>query len=149
MMMKTLGYVAVVGVLISGSGCGRTNNAVGENRPDGAAVNRAAQVTNSSDNKDPNPSTESGSAGTSGTAVRSDERTGAAPANALTATVQAKLMADPSVNARNIKVDNMDGVITLSGTVLSKGESDKAEQLARGEAGVQSVVNHLKVEPGR
>ena len=42
--------------------------------------------------------------------------------------------------------DSRDGVVTLKGSVASKLEHDRAEQLARDTDGVQQVVNNLMVD---
>jgi osmotically-inducible protein OsmY len=122
-MMKNWNCLVAVAVLTVTAACGRTNNAVGENRPDGAAVNRAAQVTNSSDNKEM-----------------------AASDTAVTTQVQAKFLNDPMIKARRINVQTQEGGVTLSGSVMSKAESDKAEELAKDTEGVKRVVNNLIVE---
>jgi osmotically-inducible protein OsmY len=148
--MKTWTYPVAIGALVISAACGRTNNAVGENRPDGAAVSQAAAVTNTTDNKDANPSAarEGGApAGTAGQTSGSgaDLAAGAIADTALTTKLQAKLLADDLVKARGINVQAKDGVITLSGSVMSKRESDKAEQLARETADVKRVINNLQV----
>src|SRR5215210_6905572 len=63
----------------------------------------------------------------------------------LTATVKAKLAADPDVTAYTIDVDTTGAVVTLSGRVETAAESAEAEKLARDTDGVQSVVNRLAV----
>ena len=64
---------------------------------------------------------------------------------AITGKVKTKLLADPDVKGLAIDVDTKDGVVSLSGMVPTKAESDRAEQMARDSAGVKSVVNHLRV----
>jgi hyperosmotically inducible protein len=65
---------------------------------------------------------------------------------AVTAKVKAKLTADPEVDAFDIDVDTVAGVVTLSGTVESAALSAEAEKLARGTSGVREVVNRLTVQ---
>lgn len=123
-MTKSLSYVVAVAALTAATACGPTNEAV-EQRPAGAATERATQVTNSTETKE----------GPSDTVV--------------TTKVQTKLLADPMVKERRINVQTKDGTVTLVGSVMSKAESDKAEQLAKDTDDVKSVVNHLMVETKR
>ena len=123
-MTKKLSYVVAVAALTAATACGPTNEAV-EQRPAGVATDRAAQVTNSSETKE----------GPSDTVV--------------TTKVQSKLLADPMVKERRINVQTKDGNVTLIGSVMSKAESDKAEELAKNTDDVKSVVNQLMVETKR
>ena len=74
------------------------------------------------------------------------ERTGEAITDAaVTSAVKAKFLADTSTPGMKIDVDTKDGVVTLSGTVRSSAEADRAVALARETNGVKRVVNNLKV----
>lgn len=64
---------------------------------------------------------------------------------ALTAKIKSKMALDDTVKARTIDVTTSGHVVTLSGTVATVAEHDKAVQLARETAGVTGVVDHLKV----
>lgn len=64
---------------------------------------------------------------------------------ALTAKIKSKMALDDTVKALSIDVDTRGTVVTLSGTVNSAAERDKALQLARETAGVTSVTNNLVV----
>lgn len=64
---------------------------------------------------------------------------------ALTGKVKTKFLADTSVAGLKIDVDTKDGVVTLSGTVKSAAERDRAVSIARGTDGVKDVVNKLSV----
>lgn len=73
-------------------------------------------------------------------------RTGAVVTDAaITATVKTKFVADTAVQALKIDVDTKDGVVTLTGTVPSRAEVDRAMMLARDTDGVKRVVNRLHV----
>lgn len=73
-------------------------------------------------------------------------RTGAVITDAaITATVKTKFIADTAVQALKIDVDTKDGVVTLTGTVPSRAEVDRAMMLARDTDGVKRVVNKLHV----
>ena len=64
---------------------------------------------------------------------------------AITSEVKTKFLADTAVSGLKIDVDTKDGVVTLSGTVKSNAEANKAVEIARQSAGVKRVVNNLRV----
>jgi len=64
---------------------------------------------------------------------------------AITSEVKTKFLAEPGVSGLNINVDTNDHVVTLSGTVKSKAEADKAMRIARESKGVKRVVSRLKI----
>ena len=53
---------------------------------------------------------------------------------------------DDLVKARTINVDTTGSVVTLSGTVESSQERERAVRLARETAGVTNVVDKLQVK---
>jgi len=68
----------------------------------------------------------------------------AAAAEALEARVLAAFTADPVLRERAVDISALDGgVIELSGWVRSARERRRAAELARGVAGVETVVNEL------
>jgi hypothetical protein len=64
---------------------------------------------------------------------------------ALTTKIKSKMALDDTVQARRVDVTTDHGVVTLSGTVESQAERQRAVQLARETAGVKSVTDHLQV----
>ena len=62
---------------------------------------------------------------------------------ALTAKIKATMALDDSVKARAISVTTRGTTVTLSGTVDSKAEHDRAMALARETDGVTKVVDDL------
>ena len=64
---------------------------------------------------------------------------------ALTTKIKAKMALDDSVKARAIDVTTNGSTVTLSGTVGSAAERDRAVRLARETDGVTQVVNHLRI----
>jgi osmotically-inducible protein OsmY len=66
-------------------------------------------------------------------------------AAALTAKIKSKMALDDTIAARYIDVDTQDGVVTLSGTVESDTQRQRALQLARETDGVSSVVDRLQL----
>jgi len=64
---------------------------------------------------------------------------------ALTAKIKAKMALDDTVRARSIDVTTHQSAVTLSGTVDSAAERERAVSLARETAGVTTVNDHLQV----
>ena len=56
------------------------------------------------------------------------------------------LLEDPRTKENVIEVANERGIVTLTGTVDSDETRQAAEEIARQQTGVISVVNELKVE---
>jgi hyperosmotically inducible protein len=65
---------------------------------------------------------------------------------ALTGKIKAKIALDDTLDASNISVDTVDGVVTLTGTVTSDAQRTRAVQLARETDGVKSVTDRIKVQ---
>ena len=65
---------------------------------------------------------------------------------ALTSKIKAKMVLDDSIKARAIDVTTNGSVVTLTGTVGSQAEHDRAVALARETAGVTKVVDRLVIE---
>jgi len=64
---------------------------------------------------------------------------------AVTSEIKAKLLADAAVSGLAINVDTTDHVVTLSGTVSTRLEANRALTLARESSGVNSVIDKLRV----
>jgi hyperosmotically inducible protein len=65
---------------------------------------------------------------------------------ALTTKIKAKMALDDSVKARSIDVTTNGPTVTLTGTVHSQAEHDRAIALARETAGITSVVDRLTIQ---
>ena len=63
----------------------------------------------------------------------------------ISSKVKIELIGASEVKARNIDVDVLNGVVTLTGFVDSEAESRKAEDITRMVEGVRDVTNYLKV----
>ena len=63
----------------------------------------------------------------------------------ITTKIKAKMALDDSIHARSIDVSTDGSTVTLSGTVGSVAEHDRALALARETTGVTQVVDRLKV----
>jgi osmotically-inducible protein OsmY len=70
----------------------------------------------------------------------------AVDAGALTAKIKSKMALDDMVKARTINVDTAGSVVTLTGTVASNEERERAVRLARETAGITQVVDKLQVK---
>lgn len=66
----------------------------------------------------------------------------------ITTKVKSDLLATKDVAGTSIDVDTQAGVVTLSGTVKSQAEADKAVSVAKGITGVSKVTSKLKVGSG-
>ena len=64
----------------------------------------------------------------------------------ITGKVKAAIFAEPGLKSLQIDVDTRNGVVTLSGSVGTSGDKDRAIQLAQAIDGVASVVDHLAVK---
>jgi len=67
----------------------------------------------------------------------------------ITARVKAAVFAEPGLKTLQISVDTVKGVVTLTGTVDSQANSDKARTLAAAVADVKEVNNKLVVTPAK
>src|SRR5258706_440937 len=65
----------------------------------------------------------------------------------VTAKVKGELATEKQTSAIKIGVDTVGGVVTLSGTVPTDIEKNKAEELAKKTGGVKRVVNKISVDP--
>ena len=74
------------------------------------------------------------------------ERTGEVMSEAaLTAKIKSKMALDDYVKARTINVTTKGTVVTLTGTVQSEQERQRAFRLARETAGITQVVDKLRI----
>jgi len=94
--------------------------------------------------------------GNSAEAVQEKARkAGAAIADAagnarITAAVKARLSKELGLSALgDISVDTTDGLVTLSGTVSSREEINKAVKIAAETEGVRQVISTLQVKPAK
>ncbi len=64
----------------------------------------------------------------------------------ITAKVKAAILAEDGLKVLQISVDTVKGVVTLSGSVDSQKNSDRAKEIAGAVAGVKEVENKLVVK---
>ena len=79
------------------------------------------------------------------TANAADQARRAVNEGTLTAKIKAKMALDDTVKALDIDVDTVGATVTLSGTVATDAQRQKALQLARETEGVKQVVDQLQV----
>jgi hyperosmotically inducible periplasmic protein len=63
----------------------------------------------------------------------------------ITARVKTTLLNDPQVNATKIDISTSNGVVTMTGSVRSQPERERAIQLARQVSGVKDVKANLTI----
>lgn len=80
------------------------------------------------------------------TAQAADATRRAIEDGALTSKIKAKMALDDTVKALSLDVDTRAGVVTLTGTVRSEGERQRALALARETEGVTQVVDRLQLK---
>jgi osmotically-inducible protein OsmY len=66
--------------------------------------------------------------------------------NAIVDQVRLRLSADPDVKGGALMADSKDGVVTLTGTVETQHQKDKATKLAKKVKGVKQVINNLEIK---
>jgi len=64
----------------------------------------------------------------------------------ITTKVKAAIFAEPGLKTLQISVDTLKGVVTLSGSVDTQANSDRAKGLAGAVAGVNAVENRLELK---
>ena len=64
----------------------------------------------------------------------------------ITARVKTALLADKDVSGVAVSVDTFKGEVVLNGAVSTQAQVDKAESLARGVSGVNSVRNLIRIK---
>ena len=69
--------------------------------------------------------------------------------SALTTRVKAALLAEPDLKSLPISVETTDGVVTLSGTVISSAQIDQAVDVTKHVKGVKDVHNALELKTGK
>ena len=79
------------------------------------------------------------------TAVAASRVSASLEEGSLTAKIKAKMVLDDLVKARTIDVNTDGTMVTLTGTVHSQQERDRAVMLARETNGVSKVVDQLAV----
>ncbi len=73
-----------------------------------------------------------------------------AAANArTTGAIKTKLIGEPGLSALSINVDTTDGLVTLTGTVTSQEQVDKAVKIALDTDGVHKVISTLQIKPAK
>jgi hyperosmotically inducible periplasmic protein len=80
--------------------------------------------------------------------VRDQQTVGAYVDDAtITTAIKAKFVEDKTVDAASVKVETLNGTVSLSGFAKSSAEKSQAEVIARNAKGVREVRNSLTVRP--
>jgi osmotically-inducible protein OsmY len=66
--------------------------------------------------------------------------------DAIVDQVRIKLSADAEVKGGALMVDSKQGVVTLTGTVETSRQKDKAGRLAKKIKGVKQVINNIEIK---
>jgi hyperosmotically inducible protein len=132
---KAVGMVAVI-VAVGITGCQR--NSTQDATPKSGASDQSAPSTPSAANSGATSTDQQASAGTSGPSATND--------SAITAKVKDALNTAPELKATQISVDTMNGVVTLSGSIDTTQNLDRATQVAQTVDGVKGVKNQLSVK---
>ena len=64
----------------------------------------------------------------------------------ITTKVKTAIFNDPNLKSSEINVETFKGVVQLSGFVSSRADINRAVEIARGIAGVESVKNDMRVK---
>lgn len=80
------------------------------------------------------------------TAQAAEQTRQAIAEGSLTAKIKAKMTLDDFVKARDLDVDTVGSIVTVTGWVHSQAEKDRALQLARETAGVTQVVDKVQIK---
>lgn len=64
----------------------------------------------------------------------------------ITTKVRSAIFNEPDLSAAEINVETFKGRVQLSGFVSTREEIDRAGRIARGIAGVSSVVNDIRIK---
>lgn len=59
--------------------------------------------------------------------------------------MQQELFGDKDISAMGIKVETVDGVVTLSGSADNKDQATNAEKIAKSVMGVKEVKSDVKI----
>ena len=127
----------LLGFALASAGCQRRNAA------DTASpkIDRAAEVIAGS--------ADAAASAAEALAGKADEAAAVAVDAAVTARVKSALISELDVAALRIRVDTRDGIVTLSGSVGSPRERDRAKRAAKAVAGVRYVLDDIVVKAAR
>jgi len=90
--------------------------------------------------------TEANAAEASDRVQRNDTRTRASSSTEAKGVIEEKLKTEPGLDSKDIHVTLTPNVVTLSGSVASSDDRDKAVSIARSYAGDREVQDHLSVQ---
>jgi hyperosmotically inducible protein len=136
------------------SGCSRRQPAEGQasagaGQTDTTTASRASGSSGASDTGT-SSGTSSGSSdtsGSSGTSGGTAAKAGAAiDDSVITTKIKSSILTDSAIKGSDISVDTKNGEVTLTGSVKSQAQLDRAQKLAQNTDGVKSVQNKLAIK---
>ena len=113
--------------------------------PSGSPSDKPAAAVGTAGHVDTQKAKEVGAQVGAKTAEAANRAEAALSEGAITAKIKSKMTLDDLVQARSIDVSTNGRAVTLSGSVRSAAERDRAVQLARETEGVTQVVDRLTV----
>ncbi|MDP2144760.1 MAG: BON domain-containing protein [Gallionella sp.] len=141
--MKTLANLKLIGIstlLVAGL-------AACDNTPPGPAESAGKKIDQSVENAGQKMGEASDKVATS--MAEQSNKAGAVIDDAeITTKVKAAIFAEPGLKTLQIGVDTVKAVVTLSGSVDSQQNSDRASALAGAVSGVDRVENRLAIKAG-
>jgi len=141
--------------VVFASGCSRRQSAEGQassgsNATDATAASRASDAgTSSGASGSPAADASSGTSGTSSShGTGPATKAGAAiDDSVITTKIKSSILSDAAVRGTDISVETKNGEVTLTGSVKSSAQSDRAQKIAMNTDGVHNVQNKLAVKP--
>jgi hyperosmotically inducible protein len=145
--IKKASQILLTTIVLSAAlgGCGRqtdSNQASGDARS-GTEPGSSVASSDAGTRSEGASGTSSGASGAGTTAGRAIDD------SMITTKAKAALLADTAVKGTDIKIETNKGEVTLSGTVDSKDQVDRAVTIVKNIDGVKTVDNRIMVKPKR
>lgn len=141
-LTKITSVVAVSTIVLLGAGCDRKEGDTTAREKVDNAVTTTEQGAQDAGNTAANTADNAAHTAANTTASAGQSIDDAA----ITTALKGKYVLDPDLKAIDIKVDTVNGVVTLTGTVPSPAAVDKATTVAKTVDGVKDVQNQLTVK---
>jgi hyperosmotically inducible protein len=143
--------VALMLAAVATTGCTRRQPTEGQASSGvGATDTTTASRASGSSDTGTSSGTSSGSSDTSGSSGSSSGTAAKAGVaiddSVITTKIKSSILADSAIKGSDISVDTKNGEVTLTGSVKSQAQMDRAQKLAQNIDGVKSVQNKLEVK---
>jgi hyperosmotically inducible protein len=139
---------------VATTGCTRRQPAEGQassgvGATDTTTASRASGSSDTGTSSGTSAGTSSGSSDTSGSSGSSSGTAAKAGVaiddSVITTKIKSSILTDSAIKGSDISVDTKNGEVTLTGSVKSQAQMDRAQKLAQNIDGVKSVQNKLEV----